>query len=32
MIKKSITVTEQQEDWIQAQIASGHLKPAASQI
>jgi len=24
MIKKSITVTEQQEDWIQAQIASGH--------
>lgn len=24
MIKKSITVTEQQEDWIQSQIASGH--------
>lgn len=24
MIKKSITVTEQQEEWIQAQIASGH--------
>ncbi len=24
MIKKSITVTEQQEEWIQAQLASGH--------
>lgn len=24
MIKKSITVTDQQEEWIQAQIASGH--------
>lgn len=24
MIKKSITVTEQQEKWIQAQIAKGH--------
>ncbi len=24
MIKKSITVTEQQEEWIQAQVASGH--------
>ena len=24
MIKKSITITEQQEAWIQAQLASGH--------
>jgi len=24
MIKKSITVTEKQEAWIQAQLASGH--------
>ena len=24
MIKKSITVTEKQEEWIQAQLASGH--------
>ena len=24
MIKKSITVTDQQEQWIQAQIATGH--------
>jgi len=24
MVKKSITVTEQQEEWIQAQLASGH--------
>jgi antitoxin ParD1/3/4 len=24
MVKKSITVTEQQEAWIQAQLASGH--------
>jgi len=24
MIKKSITVTEQQEEWIQAQLATGH--------
>lgn len=24
MIKKSITVTEQQEAWIQSQLASGH--------
>ncbi len=24
MIKKSITVTEQQEEWIQGQLASGH--------
>jgi len=24
MIKKSITVTAQQEEWIQAQLASGH--------
>jgi antitoxin ParD1/3/4 len=24
MIKKSITVTEQQEAWIQAQLATGH--------
>ena len=24
MIKKSITVTDQQEEWIQSQIASGH--------
>lgn len=24
MIKKSITVTDQQEQWIQAQMASGH--------
>lgn len=24
MIKKSITVTEQQDEWIQAQLASGH--------
>jgi len=24
MIKKSITVTEQQDAWIQAQLASGH--------
>ena len=24
MVKKSITVTEQQNDWIRAQIANGH--------
>ena len=24
MIKKSITVTEQQDEWIRAQLASGH--------
>jgi len=24
MVKKSITVTEQQEQWIQSQLASGH--------
>ena len=24
MIKKSITVTEQQEEWIQGQLATGH--------
>lgn len=24
MVKKSITVTNQQEDWIQAQMATGH--------
>ena len=24
MVKKSITVTEQQEQWIQTQLASGH--------
>ncbi len=24
MVKKSISVTDQQEEWIQAQIASGH--------
>ena len=24
MIKKSITVTEKQDEWIQAQLASGH--------
>lgn len=24
MIKKSITVTDQQEEWLQAQIAKGH--------
>ena len=25
MVKKSITVTEQQDSWIKAQIASGHF-------
>ena len=24
MVKKSITVTEQQEEWIQSQLATGH--------
>ncbi len=24
MVKKSITVTDQQEEWIQAQLATGH--------
>jgi antitoxin ParD1/3/4 len=24
MVKKSITVTEQQEEWIQSQLANGH--------
>ncbi|MEM9412467.1 MAG: type II toxin-antitoxin system ParD family antitoxin [Planctomycetota bacterium] len=24
MVKKSITVTDQQEDWIQSQMATGH--------
>jgi len=32
MIKKSITVTEKQEAWIQAQIAPGHYDSASEII